>query len=302
MHRDTVVVAASIGESYALPLAVMLHSLVERLRPPQRPVLHLLHRGLSPLALDVIGGIVETIAVRIPPEAVARLPSDPHFPPEAAAPLLLPGLLPASLDRVFFLDADTLVVDDVGPLWRLDLGGRAIAAAADPAIPRCDAARGVKGSARRGIPPRTPYFNAGVMLLDLAAWRDRRITERAIDYLHATRGRTDFYHQEALNAVAWNDWLPLPARWNLPPTAGRLFDAAPQGDPAIVHFSGRMKPWRMRVGGRFAGNYAATLARVDPRLARPAAALGDRLLGGYDRTIRPLCRPLERLLWSLRAI
>ena len=60
MNPDTIAIAASIDDRYALPLAVMLDSLVRSLRPPRRARLHLLHRGLSDRALDALAAIVET--------------------------------------------------------------------------------------------------------------------------------------------------------------------------------------------------------------------------------------------------
>lgn len=44
------------------------------------------------------------------------------FPAEASFPLLLAELLPSDLERVLFLDADTMVMDDIGRLWDLPLG------------------------------------------------------------------------------------------------------------------------------------------------------------------------------------
>jgi len=44
---------------------------------------------------------------------------------------LLPRIYPGSVDRVVYLDADTLVLDDLVPLWRWPLGGRPVAAAGD---------------------------------------------------------------------------------------------------------------------------------------------------------------------------
>lgn len=301
MIPDTIAIAASIDDHYALPLAVMLDSLVRSLRPPRRARLHLLHRCLSPATLDALAAIVETRAVDIPQACLERLPRDGRLPPEAAAPLLLPELMPGDVDRVLFLDADMLVLDDVGPLWAHDLAGRSLAAAVDPAIPQCRSPRGVPDAAARGIPLQTPYFNAGVMLVDLAAWRSRGIADRAFRYIAELGSRVDFLHQQALNAVAWDDWSRLDPRWNLPATAGRWFDPTPAAAvaaPGIVHFAGRMKPWRMRVAGRFAAAYAQALARADEGLPAAPRSLRDTLAGLYDRSLRTLCQPGERFLWQ----
>ena len=298
-------IVCAIDESYLLPLAVLVSSLVERLEPSCRLMVHLLHRDLRDESLATLASIVELCPVLLPAEMLASLPRSRRFPPEAAAPLLLADVLPHAVERVIFIDADVLALADVRALWHHDLKGMPIAAVRDPAIPRCSSWRGVKDWSARGIPRQRAYFNAGVMLIDLRAWRERRISERAIAYMQQAGGRDDFFHQEALNAAAWNEWLELPGRWNMPSTAGRSFDrtgADALSNPGLVHFSGRMKPWRVCTGSRFDAEYQTAVARLGARNAPPGSSLSDSLCGIYDRTIRPLCYPLERALWALRVI
>ena len=301
----TIRIACCINESYLLPLAVMVSSLAGRLDPSCRITVHLLHRDLSEESLAALASIVDLCPVLLPAQVLAGLPCDRRFPPEAAAPLLLADVLPRDVGRVIFIDADVLALADVGALWHHDLRGMPIAAVRDPAMPHCSSWRGVKDWRARGIPRQRAYFNAGVMLIDLHAWRERRISERALVYMREVGARGDFFHQEALNATAWNEWHELPGRWNMPSTAGRSFDrTSPEAlsDPGLVHFSGRMKPWTARTGSRFDADYRRAMARLGARIARPDSSPSNRLCGLYDRTIRPLCYPLERALWALRII
>lgn len=296
-------IACCVTEQYALPLVVMLTSLAERLRPGCEATVYLIHRHLGRETLDTVRAVVDTREVRLSGACLDKLPRDRTFPPEAAAPLLLPDVLPPDLGRVLFLDADMLVLDDVSPLWTTALGGHAMAAVVDPAIPYCRSPRGVKGWRARQIPNDAPYLNAGVLLVDLEAWRRRQVAERAIEYIRTVGDRVDYLHQEALNATSWDDWLPIAARWNVPATAGRWFDPTPDEavtSPAVVHFAGRMKPWRMRSGCRFASAYADVLSRLSNRIPRPARSWRDHLLGWYDRTLRSACHPCERFLWKRR--
>lgn len=298
-------IACCIDDAYALPLAVMLTSLTERLGPAFEATVHLIHRDLGRETLDAVGDIVDTREMRLAGACLERLPRDRTFPPEAAAPLLLADMLPQDLGKVIFLDADLLVLDDVSPLWTQALDGRSLAAVVDPAIPWCRSPRGVKGWHDRRMPRDSPYFNAGVLLIDLEAWRRRDVAGKAMAYIRAVGDEVDYLHQEALNATVWDDWLPLANRWNVPSTAGRWF--GPTGDaavaaPAIVHFAGRMKPWRMRSGGRFAVAYTDVMSRVSSRIPRSARTWRDRTIGWYDRELRSTCHPLERFLWERRLL
>src|SRR5690242_6403866 len=105
--------ACAINESYVLPLAVLLESVKRHLRPGIHPTLYLLHCGISKAALGLISSIVETRSIVPPADLVAAAPRNARLSPEATFPLLLADLLPPSLERVLFLDADLLALDDL---------------------------------------------------------------------------------------------------------------------------------------------------------------------------------------------
>src|SRR2546430_9309804 len=56
---------------------------------------------------------------------LSAAPRDLHFPREASFPLLLAEVLPPALERILFLDADMLVLEDLANLWETPQIGRA---------------------------------------------------------------------------------------------------------------------------------------------------------------------------------
>ena len=299
-------IACATSHSYVLPLAVMLKSLRQHLDPRFEPVLYLIHTGIPPASLTVISSIIETHSILLSQAQLAAVPCDSHFPREAAISLLLPELIPPGVERILFLDADMLVLEDLAKLWETPLDRHVLAAVQDSAIPLCSGPRGVKGWRARGIPPNAPYFNCGVLMIDLARWRQRAITRRALQYLQTARERIDFLHQEALNAVLWNDWKPLDSRWNLLAShAGRSYESSAAQfwrKPGIVHFAGRMKPWRAPVGGPFNSPYRKVLEPLLPLMPVAPPALRDTCYSVYDRYLRAALFPLERYFWKRRLI
>ena len=193
-------------------------------------------------------------------------------------PLLLGELLPDDVERVLFLDADLLVLDDPTRLLEVDLGGRALAAAVDGAIALCSGrgafAPGASRASRRSRRTSTP-----------ASWRSHprlaragRRRPRAAPPVDPRDVGRRFLHQEALNAIAWDDWHELDSRWNvLASHAGRRAMSAAHDHPGIVHFAGRMKPWRGGVAGptppvpRRAGRGRAAAPRAGTPSPRPGA-------------------------------
>lgn len=299
-------IVTAINEAYLLPLRVMIASLKEHLRPAYRPVLYVVNQNLSRQQLDSISALVETYSIVPNPRDANALPRQSGFVPEVSFPLLLSDVLPESVERVLFLDPDLLVFDDVAKIWETSIADRVIAAVTDQAIPFCSSPRGVKNRSDLGVPDIAPYFNAGVMLINIDRWRRLRVSVRACEYVRQLRGQTDFLHQEALNAILWDNWRPLDPGWNLIASlAGRRYDphkSTAWMSPGIVHFAGRFKPWRFRIGGPFSAPYTEFLARADIGESSPKTSLLEGILSIYDRHLRDCLYPCERALWNRRLI
>src|SRR5271166_5995897 len=103
--------------------------------------------------------------------------------------LFLDEILPAPIERIVTVDSDMLIVrPGLEKLESLDLRGRPLAAAYDMIFLmdfKGDAlARRFQRSRRAlGLSLDTPYFNAGLIAIDRAAWRAERVTERATEAL-----------------------------------------------------------------------------------------------------------------------
>ena len=195
-------------------------------------------------------------------------------------------VLPASVDRVVYLDVDTITRHDLEPLFSIDLGGRTVAAVQSVHFPFAATRGAVNAWRELGLEAGAPYFNAGVMLIDLDRWRSEHVEERALDHLRSGRlgGGGD---QEALNVALSGRWRSVPPIWNqqtpmladdhgahlIYPTSE--LEAA-RTDPAIVHYQTRPKPWHRGCAHPWRGewlSHAAEVAfdRVDGLRERPLA-------------------------------
>jgi lipopolysaccharide biosynthesis glycosyltransferase len=160
--------------------------------------------------------------------------------------VFLPELLP-NVDRVLFLDLDLIVMEPLQPLWEIDLRGQYVGAVTNVPSPRHGNRLAAAGFDLRN------YFNAGVLLMDLALMRRDRCTEAMRSYGLKHSGELVMRDQDALNAVLGERRLALHPRWNcmnsifIFPWSDELFgsDAAEEAkaDPAIRHFEGPDKPW-----------------------------------------------------------
>ena len=94
----------------------------------------------------------------------ADLPTLEWISPETYYRLLAQKLLPESVDRILWLDADVVICGDITEFYHQDLDGNLLAV--------CSAVD--EGSYRASLnqltlPPDARYFNAGVLLYDLEA-------------------------------------------------------------------------------------------------------------------------------------
>lgn len=294
---DVIQVASGADGRYALPLAVAIQSVATRLAPGRTAIFHLLDAGLGPEGRRrVVAGLDRgRFAVNwITPDrsGYVGLPLWGRMSLATYDKLSLPGVLDAGLRRVLWIDADTLVREDVAVLWDRPLSGAALLAAPDGLVPRLGARFGVAGWRELGLDPRLPYFNAGVLLADLDRWRQSFVTKAALDYLHLHARRTYFWDQEALNAVLAGGWRPLERRWNCSPVEAAGLD------PALVHFFGNLKPW-LRLGrSRWHAEYYEAVDRTAWKGWRPGNRTG-RLAAWYEMSsLRRRVRRVET--WGMR--
>lgn len=119
--------------------------------------------------------------------------------------LFIPELLPED-GRVLYLDCDTLVDGSLEDLFGLDMHGRPLALSGD-CIPRAYAKF-------VGIPDNRPYFNSGVMLMDLARWRACGCTEHLLNELSASTRPNPLGDQDVIGRCLSDLTEPLPPKWN----------------------------------------------------------------------------------------
>jgi hypothetical protein len=208
--------------------------------------------------------------------------------------LALPEALARDYRRLLYLDADVFVQrGDFRALMAVDLGPHPIAAVRDNAQWRTPRRR-PRQFRRLGI-GAAPYFNAGVMLIDVAGYTDAGVLERCVEIGRAHSAVMIRHDQNLLNAVLRGDWAELSPLWNWQYTwASRLTEA--MEDANIVHFIGPRKPWNHDRGEfplRFRRAYRAFMAEHFPD--QPVGP--DGTLPHANRAF--LRKMLVKHLWSL---
>jgi lipopolysaccharide biosynthesis glycosyltransferase len=248
------IACAAEGSEYVAHSAAMLHSVLARHREHE-PHVHYMHGpDIGAADEERLAAMVEreggTISfLRVPDEAIDGLPTKDFTRKATWYRIFLPELLP-DVDRLLYLDVDLVVVDSLAPLWAIDLSGHWVGAVTNVFQPNH-----LHRPAALGLAGPEVYFNAGVLLMNLAEMRRDRRTGALLRYGIANADKLEWRDQDALNVVLGERRLALHPRWNcmnsffLFKRNARVFGrrALRQAlrDPAIRHFEGpdALKPW-----------------------------------------------------------
>ena len=176
-------------------------------------------------------------------------------------PIFTPMLLEDATGNVAHFDIDMLFNDDVSKLLDIDLGENLVAAVAeygkgDPVITEAVWGKGI-------LPPEAErYFNTGTIVFNTAKCREERTWEKILEWYRAHYDIADRIEQDAWNALYWRRTRLLPLWWNFHdrliksyakwnPSAKYWQGNPPREcleaalNPAILHFWGPKKPWKV---------------------------------------------------------
>ena len=171
------------------------------------------------------------------------------------ARLLLGRLLPKSIERILYLDGDTIDCGKLTDLWSLDLTGNILAASPEPTVRKSQIMA-------LGMPATDLYCNSGVLLVDLVAWREQAAEKQIFTFYKKHDGKLFAADQDAINGALQGRIKYLPPKYNF----GSLHYYYPyklmkklakpaeylskndyleaRKNPIIVHFLGEDRPWR----------------------------------------------------------
>lgn len=159
-----------------------------------------------------------------------------HFSIVTYYRLFIASLFP-EYDKVVYLDCDLVVLGDVSELYYTDLGENILAAAPEQFVQNTAEFRDYAETAI-GVDP-DHYINAGVLVINLAEFRKRRIKEKFVNMI--TNYDFDLLDpdQAYLNYLCKDKIFTLPNGWNKEP-----MDLPCHGQKNIVHFALYKKPWQ----------------------------------------------------------
>lgn len=140
-------------------------------------------------------------------------------------------------EKAVYLDCDIIVNGDISELYNVDLGNNLLGAVRDEVVYQTPV---FSEYVERVLEvSRNSYFNAGVLLLNLAEFRRRDILGSFTKLL--SKRRFDVAQdQDYLNVISYGSVVKIGIEWNKPPIVDEILGSS---IPKLVHFNLNRKPW-----------------------------------------------------------
>ena len=283
---DRVPIVLACNNGYTRITSVLTESILKNSSPSKKYDIYLLHVDITKenmkILKDQVSGYpnctITFINVKRRLAEYDNLFVDRHLSVETYFRFFAMDIFP-NMDKILYLDCDTVVCSDVAELFETDLEGRSIGAVPDADIISLYPVENptdpeVHGNIDNniGLKSYTDYFQAGVLIFNLGKIRKNHTVKELFETAMSRKWK--FQDQDVLNSIFKGDVKYINIEWN---TLYECFNRmeriklyAPhniyaaylkaKSAPKLIHYAGTPKPWhRMDADmGEYFWKYAKT--------------------------------------------
>lgn len=234
----------SIDDAYVMPFKVLWHSLIKTDSIPLNTPVFILHESsLSQGSIDELTKLIGNNGFNCSfIDATSLLPDDlpikdgDHVSKATFYRLYVASVLPESITSVVYLDSDAFVLRSIKPLFDLKL--TAPVAAVDHLSP--------SNALRLWGDISGTYFQAGVLIIDIDAWRTANYESVFKKILREERSKIQWWDQCVLNLAFNENWQRLPIWYNVCASVRKIVDLDQiESRGCFIHLDGSGKPWKI---------------------------------------------------------
>lgn len=144
-----------------------------------------------------------------------------------------------NVDRILYLDIDTVVDGDLTELFEINFDGNYFCAAKDSEDKDWTALKG-----KLGIPFSYPYVNSGVLLMNVLELKKMINEEFIINFISNNHARFSFCDQDMINKAWFHKIKIISNKYNSMCREPKgMIPAKYSGKPLIYHYTGPIKFW-----------------------------------------------------------
>lgn len=242
-------------EKFALPFGVCLTSIFESNKDIDFTV-HVITQEFKDDTLKKIketetkyGKVGSVKLYAITDNTFSNYPISTQFPKSIYFRYLYAALLPETIEKIIYIDCDTVVLSNLLSLWNTDLSDNYILGAVED---RNSDDITIRNRIRRWD---GKYYNSGVLLMNLKTWRMHKVFDKLADFILKNPDICVYPDQDAINIVFPEKIKELPYQYNFLMSFIAPFDTyrlhlskkskveESFKNLVIVHFAAETKPW-----------------------------------------------------------
>ena len=123
--------------------------------------------------------------------------------------------IPDDVDRLLYIDSDTIVDGGLTDLFSVDMGGKPIGMCMDSLVGEYKKCIGMENVEK--------YYNSGVLFFDVKEWKNQKCSENIVEHTKTVRAHYPAPDQDLINLTVREDIVQLPIKYNMEP-AVYMFD------------------------------------------------------------------------------
>ncbi|MCM1363684.1 MAG: glycosyltransferase family 8 protein [Faecalibacterium sp.] len=259
----------TLNSNYITPLCVMLKSLMLS-NPNGNFDLYVAHSSLTENDFNLIDKSIDKCrtavhSIEVDPKILDSAPVLKRISKETYYRLLITDYLPKEVDRILYIDPDTVVINDISEFYNIDFGDCVLAAAS-----HTGPFREFLNRPRFRYPKGHRYFNAGIIMFNVDMMRKLVNINDIFDYIRRHEKWLFLADQDVLNGM-FNDKTLFVDEciYNLDEKTvshnkKRVTDLDwVRKNTVIVHFNGSYKPWKPNYRGILAPLYFEYKEQLD---------------------------------------
>ncbi|MGN1270997.1 MAG: glycosyltransferase family 8 protein [Clostridia bacterium] len=264
----------AVNKGYIKQLNVLLNS-IQYANPKEYFDIYILSKDLEPKDDEVKVGLnLEKISlhiIKIPPSEIDKFPVyQKRYPVEIYFRLFATKYLPKNIKKVLYLDADTIVINELNELYETEFEGNYFIATT-----HIRKLLHKFNEIRLDIKEDEPYINTGVLLINLEELRKRNVEKEVIEYIENNKNKFMLPDQDIISGLYGNKIkLVDDLKYNLGDRALKIYNLNNPSkqitlkwickNTVIIHYYGRNKPWNKDYNGKLGCFYK----KIDKKIKR----------------------------------
>lgn len=241
----------AINQKYVSQMKVLLYSIADS--NETKVDVYLMHRELGSKDLSDIKHIIQKKLrgslheIHLGDEFLANARINHHFSVEMYYRIFASEFLPQDIDRILWLDADIIVKKSLQEFYNSDFRGMSCIVCAHREKHEEYPLISIEAWRRLKLQGRQPYFNSGVILMNLCKIRKTFDKTQVCNIIDKFQDVLDYPDQDILNMIYEDDVLfadknkynfQIHYNWVYSNEKNHI-----ENDVVVLHYAGPAKPW-----------------------------------------------------------